>query len=116
MSFNFSEETLPNDVRHVRLTGTFDSNEAMSRGDELLDQVAGPGGKVLFDLAALEYLSSGAVRVVILCAKRLDEVGGTLHIAAPQPRVMSILTIAGFVPAFPVHETIEEALAALGGA
>lgn len=114
MAFSYTEQTLPDAVRQVSLVGTFDSNEAMSRGDELLELVVGQGGRVLMDLSELEYLSSGAVRVVILCAKRLAEANGALHIAAPQPRVMSILTISGFVPAFPVHETLEEALAALG--
>lgn len=115
MGITLTEESLPNGVRHVKLGGTFDSNEAMSRGEELTELVAGPGGTVLLDLTELDYLSSGAVRSVILCAKRLDEVGGKLHVAGPQPRVMSILTISGFVPAYPLYETLEEAMEALAG-
>ena len=75
--------------------------------------VAGQGGTVLLELTDLEYLSSAGVRVVIQCAQDLDKAAGRLHIAAPQPRVMAVLTIAGFVPTFPLHKTVEEALATL---
>jgi anti-sigma B factor antagonist len=114
MSLTYTEDSLPNGVRHIKLAGMLDSDVAMNEGDEVRHYITGQGGTVLLELTDLEYLSSAGVRVVIRSAKDLDEAGGTLHIAAPQPRVMAVLTIAGFVPTFPLHKTVEEALAALG--
>jgi anti-anti-sigma factor len=111
----YSEEMLPNGVRQITLVGVLDSNVAMNRGEELREYVTNQGGSVLLDLAGLEYLSSSGIRVLLLCAKDLHEADGTLYLAAPQPRVMSVITIAGYVPTFPVYQTVEEALQVLSG-
>jgi anti-anti-sigma factor len=111
----YSEEILSNGVRHIVFVGVLDSNVAMNRGDELHDFVTREGGTVLVDLSELEYLSSSGMRVILRCSKTLFEMDGALHLAAPQPRVMSVITIAGFVPTCPVYQTLDEALEALSG-
>ena len=111
----YSGETLENGVRHIFLAGTLDSAVEANRGDALHDFITRDGGIVLLDLTNLEYLSSGGMRVILGCAKALKAVDGELHIAAAPPRVMSVLTIAGFPSLFPVYQTLDEAMEALVG-
>lgn len=113
MSLTITEAVLDNGVRQFKLEGVLDSSEANARGEEHRETIVDDGGTVLMDLSELTFLSSGGMRVLMLIAKDLDAAGGVLHLAAPQPRVMSVLTISGFVPAFPVHQTLEEAHAVL---
>ena len=109
----WSEEALPNGVRQIALTGVLDSSVLAERDEVLFELVAGRGGVVLVSLAGLEHLTSSGIRLFVRCAKTLDEAGGRLHLAAPQPRVMSVLTIAGITTMIPVYQTLDEALEAL---
>ena len=111
----YSAELMENGVRHIFLNGTLDSAVEAKRGDALHEFVTRDGGTVLLDLTGLDYLSSGGMRVILGCAKALNEAGGQLHLAGAQPRVMSVLTIAGFPSLFPVYQSLEEAFEALAG-
>jgi anti-sigma B factor antagonist len=111
----WGEEMLPNGVRQVALAGVLDSSVVVNRDDELFEFVAGRGGVVLVNLSGLGFLTSSGIRLFVRWAKALDEAGGRLHLAAPQPRVMSVLTIAGITTVIPVYQTLDEALAALSG-
>ena len=113
MSFAFDEQELPGGIRHVTLSGALDTTTSKERGDEIVAMLCQKGGKVLLDLSALEYISSASMRVFLRCAQQLQNDGGELHIASPQPRVMSVLTISGYVEAFPVYQTLDEARAFL---
>ena len=109
----YGETILANGVRQIRLAGILDSNVAMDRGDDVYDFVTKQGGIVLVDLSDLEYLSSSGMGVILRCAKELNTTDGELLLAAPQPRVMSVITIVGFIPTFPVYQTLDEALEAI---
>lgn len=115
MTVTLDELLLSNGVRQFDVSGVLDSATFFETGDQLYDTVTGQGGTVLMNLTDLEYVSSAGMRLFVRCAKSLAETGGELHLAAPQPRVMSVLTIGGFVPTFPVYQTLDEGLAAIGG-
>ena len=74
------------------------------------------GDQLLFDLSALDYVSSAGLRVLMLAAKRSQPVGGHIAVAAPQPVVKEILEISRFNLVFPMHATVREGLAALSAA
>lgn len=112
----YSEAVLPGGVRQVALSGSLDSKVNLKRGDDLYAFITQGGGSVLVDLSALDYISSGGIGTLIRCLKTLNGAGGALHLAAPQPRVRSAIDIvASFLPDFPMHATLDEALAALSG-
>jgi anti-anti-sigma factor len=113
LAFTFQETVLSGSVRQFALIGVLDSGSAIIREDELFNQVTESDGTVLMDLSQLTFLSSAGIRVIIRCGKDLKKAGGELHLAAPQPRVMAVLTIAGLVPVFPLYQTLQEAYTAL---
>jgi len=69
------------------------------------------GPRLLFDLSALEYISSAGLRVFMLAAKQAAPAGGRIALAAPQPVVREILEISRFNLVFPLHASLDEALA-----
>lgn len=74
--------------------------------------VAG-GPALLFDLSALEYISSSGLRVLMIAAKQTRPHGGRMAVAAPQPVVGEVLTISRFNLVFPVHASVDDGVQAL---
>jgi anti-anti-sigma factor len=50
----------------------------------------------VIDLAALEYIASAGLRVILLTQKRLQAAGGGLRIINVDPRIYDIFRYAGF--------------------
>ena len=111
MSVTFSEEVLKNDVRQITLEGTLDAPNAMAIEDEFKEALMDPGGHVIIDLSGVDYMSSYGLRMLLVGAKAVFGAGGSLHLAAPNEPVMKVITVAGYNSMFPVHETVEIALA-----
>jgi anti-sigma B factor antagonist/stage II sporulation protein AA (anti-sigma F factor antagonist) len=77
-----------------------------------VEQCGKHGPCILFDLSAMEYISSAGLRVLMLASKRAVPAGGRLGVAAPTPLVREILEISRFDLVFPVFDNIETGLAA----
>lgn len=80
-----------------------------------LDQVIEAGAtKVILDLAALQYISSAGLRVLLMAAKKLKDRGGGLAVCAAQRYVKEVLDIAGFSSIIPSFDDEQQAIASLG--
>lgn len=71
------------------------------------------GDCLLFDLSALDYISSAGLRVLMIATKQTKPVGGKLAVAAPHSVVREVLEITRFNLVFPVHATVADGLHAL---
>lgn len=65
--------------------------------------------RFIIDFAALDYISSSGLRVLLMGAKRLRESKGKIVIASPQPHVKDVFDIAGFSSIFPIFSTRADA-------
>jgi len=63
------------------------------------------------DLGGLEYISSAGLRSILSTAKKLKAAQGSIHFCNLSGMVQEVFTISGFSTMFPVHGTLEEALA-----
>jgi anti-sigma B factor antagonist len=107
------------DVTILRPVGRIDHNNAEAFAQSLLPHVGecrAGGLSLLFDLGALEYISSAGLRVFMLVSKNVAPAGGKVALAAPQQVVAEILEISRFKYVFPIHATVEAGLAALSDA
>ena len=68
---------------------------------------------VVFDLSALEYVSSAGLRCFMLAAKQARAHGGKILIAAMQPVVGEIFEISRFNLILDAFPTVREALESL---
>lgn len=70
-------------------------------------------GAVVVDCAALDYVSSAGLRVLLVAAKRSRSGGGRLALAALRDNVREVFDISGFSAIFAIHPTVVAAVAAL---
>lgn len=71
-------------------------------------------GKVVLDLAAVPYVSSAGLRVLLLGAKAARSTGHRLVLCGIAPAVREVFDISGFTSLFTLEDDVDSALAALG--
>jgi len=70
------------------------------------------GRAIVLDMAALEYVSSAGLRLLMLAGKQASAQGGRLVVAAMRPLVAEIFHISRFTMLFETHPGVREALTA----
>ena len=78
-----------------------------------LDRALAGRQGIVFDLSALEYISSGGLRCFMLASNEARAKGGRIIVASPRPVVAEIFQISRFNLIFDVHPTLRDALAAV---
>ena len=95
----------------VALQGQINSANAAAIESEVLTLVDGGAKNLVLDFAALDYISSAGLRMVLVVAKRLKGEGGQLVLSGMQPHVREVFDISGFLAILNVEPTRAEALA-----
>jgi anti-sigma B factor antagonist len=80
----------------------------------VLDQFEPTAGRdlVVLDLDAVTFLGTSGLAVLIEVREAAHTAGVELRLACTARRVLRPLTIAGLIPLFDIHDTVERALAA----
>jgi stage II sporulation protein AA (anti-sigma F factor antagonist) len=91
--------------------GRIDSANAAALEADLLAQVEKGASKVVLDMSRLDYISSAGLRVVLVLAKRLKQMAGSLVLCSLQPHVREVFEISGFLGILTAVDTREDALA-----
>ena len=87
-------KTLENDQLTVALEGRLDTVTAPQLEGELRTAVSGVS-RLVFDLGALEYVSSAGLRV-LLSAQKVMSRQGSMTIRNVSPEIMEIFDVTGF--------------------
>ncbi len=95
----------------VALQGQLNSANAGTIEAEVLGLVSGGARNLVLDFAALDYISSAGLRMVLVVAKRLKQEGGLLVLCGMQPHVREVFDISGFLAILNVEPGRAEALA-----
>ncbi|MEO3825052.1 STAS domain-containing protein [Actinomadura sp. B10D3] len=95
----------------VRVRGKLDIACADDLRGHLNEARREHGDHLVLDLAALEFMDSGGLSVIVACYKAVTAAGGSLVLAAPRPIVRRALEITGLHRRIPVTQTLEDALA-----
>jgi len=83
-------------VTFVKLQGSLSATTA-DQGDQEIKRIVDSGAKkVVINLADVDYISSGGIRVLILACKQLNNAQGVMKIAAAQGMVKEALHASGF--------------------
>ena len=106
-------ETRHGDIVILGLTGRLDAGSAGALEQQMLGLIDAGTQRLVVDARDLDYISSAGLRVLLVAAKRLRAVNGTVALAALKDHIKEVFDIAGFSSVFPIHPTPEAALAAL---
>jgi anti-anti-sigma factor len=93
----------------LMLSGRLDSVTA-PKLDQALDGVLAraPIARLVFDLSALEYLSSAGIRCFIRARKAIEPKGGSVAVVNPQPAVRKVLDIVKALPPGQIFASVAE--------
>jgi anti-sigma B factor antagonist len=102
-----------NDITLIAFAGNLDTNTS-PEAQQALDGIVEAGGtKIVVDFTTLDYISSAGLRVLLATAKRLNGVGGTMHMFGLNDTVEEVFEISGFSTIFKVFSDENAALAGL---
>jgi anti-sigma B factor antagonist len=80
--------------------------------DEHLTQARREHRRIVLDLAAVDFMDTSSLAVIVGHWKRLQAAGGTLVLAGARYRYTKTLWITGLVDRLPLFDDVETALAA----
>ena len=76
-------------------------------GAKLIEQ--GPK-KVVFDMSAVDYISSAGLRSLLALSKKIRLGQGTVSLCALHSTVRDVIRISGFEQIIPVYESLQAAM------
>jgi anti-anti-sigma factor len=99
------------EINAFDLEGKLDTQTATLALEKLLEYLASKPMKVLINLAALEFISSSGLRVILQIAKKVKDYSGEMKVCGAQGVVKEVLEISGFDTLLELHEDEEQAIA-----
>ena len=102
-------EELAENLILIHVNGRLDAASASTAEQEILALLE-HHSLVVIDFAALEYISSAGLRVLLLAAKMMQSRAGTLLLASMCPVVREIFDISGFSAIFKIFPDATAAL------
>ncbi len=101
-------------VREFCLSGRLDAVGAALALAPVHQAIADGAAYVLIDFGNVTFLSSTALRSLLLARKDLLERNGELRLCNLRPQVREVFELTGFTQVFAIHSSRTEALAAFG--
>ena len=96
----------------VAVGGEIDVYTAPKLRDKITELVAAGTYHLVVDMEAVEFLDSTGLGVLVGGLKRVRAHEGSLRLVCTQERILKIFRITGLTKVFPIHTSVEEAVAA----
>lgn len=96
----------------LKITGRMDANNSAEFEKACTPWVDQGTTNILVDMSELSYISSMGLRYFVNVGKLLAEKQGALHICAIQGMAKQLFQVTRLNNVFPMHDTVEDALAA----
>ena len=99
-----------NDILIIAIKGRLDTVTAPIADETIRKTLEENTNRLLFDLSALEYLSSGGLRILLSTAKEMKRREGKVALAGLNKYVSEIFEVTGLTAMIPTPATIEEGI------
>jgi anti-sigma B factor antagonist len=96
----------------VVVGGEIDVYTAPKLREQLIDLVSSGQYHLVVDMEGVEFLDSTGLGVLVGGLKRVRAHEGSLRLVCTQERILKIFRITGLTKVFPIHGSVEEAVAA----
>ena len=97
----------------IHLKGEIDLHTCGGFRDTLRDLIDDKRNDIVIDLAAVPYLDSAALGVLVDAVRRVREFDGSIFLVATTPFVRRAFEITRLVKIFQLSDSVEEALSAI---
>jgi len=106
---NLSERTVK-DIYIISISGRMDTANAKDIEAKLNEVIDKNSSKIIINLAAVDYISSSGLRVLLAAYKRQGQKNNTLVVVSVQPSIEKIFRITGLDRIFTIYPTEEIAI------
>ena len=96
----------------VLVGGEIDVYTAPQLREKLVDLVGEQKYHLIVDMENVDFLDSTGLGVLVGGLKRVRAHDGSLQLVCTQERILKIFRITGLTKVFPIHSSVEEAVAA----
>ena len=110
MLLEINVNTTPDNIPVIHLKGEIDLHSCEGFRNQLRDLIAERHYNIVVDLAQVPYLDSAALGVLVDAVRRVNEVGGGIHLAATTPFVRRAFEITRLAKIFELNPTVESSL------
>ncbi|MEB3174884.1 MAG: STAS domain-containing protein [Cyanobacteriota bacterium] len=100
------------DCQIFRLTGQLDAFSEPTFRKVVSDHLSGGPNHIILDLTKIDFLDSSGLGSLVQLAKQAKAQSGSLHIVT-NPRVTQTVKLVRLEKFLPLHNNLDEALAAL---
>jgi anti-anti-sigma factor len=94
----------------VTLDGRIDANSAKELEQQCLSWIDGGEHKMVMDFSQVNFISSAGLRVILLVAKKLEQVKGKVKLCGLNATLKDVFEISGFSKLFEIVPSVNEAL------
>lgn len=102
-----------NGIIFVTIKGRLDADSALEAEKTVENALEGDIDRMLFDLGALDYLSSAGLRVLLSAAKEIKRRDGKIVLCSLTQFVKEIFEVSGFESLIPITDSVESGVKVL---
>ena len=102
-------------IEVVDVGGQIDIYTAPRLRELLIDLVSKTSYQLVVNMDKLEFLDSTGLGVLVGGLKRVRAHDGSLDLGCTRERILKIFRITGLTQVFGIHETVDQAIAAMKG-
>ncbi|MES2480719.1 MAG: STAS domain-containing protein [Pseudomonadota bacterium] len=99
------------DVAILRPVGRLDSATSPELERSVIECLDAGCKRLVFDLAAMDYVSSAGLRVILVAGKKLRATQGKLVLSGMREAVRDVFEMSGFLNLFAVTTDLDDAIA-----
>lgn len=96
-----------NGIVFVTIKGRLDADSALEAEKTVENVLQGDIDRMLFDLGALDYLSSAGLRVLLSAAKEIKRRDGKIVLCSLTQFVKEIFEVSGFESLIPIADSVD---------
>lgn len=102
-----------NGIVTIAIKGRLDADSSPEAEKVVKEALEGQSTRVLFNLSALEYLSSAGLRVLLSTAKEMRRREGKIVLCSLNEFVKEIFEVSGFQSLIPIVDSVESGIEVL---
>jgi anti-anti-sigma factor len=102
-----------NGIVSIDIQGRLDADSSLEAEKVVREALGEQSTRVLFNLSALEYLSSAGLRVLLSAAKEIRRRDGKIVLCSLNEFVKEIFEVSGFQSLIPIVDSVESGVEVL---